>query len=410
MKKAIKFFFLLMITAFSFLFVLTGCNNSEAISIKCDNCGALIEENSKFCPSCGTECNKEEKMCECQNCNEMIPESSKFCPNCGLQLKEEDTDNSDNSGNDNELENLDYDSIRIEMSNFCNGGRYTIYNGWIYSIDFDNNGSSIFSKMRTDKTDYSIITKGTPNYISVDGEYIYFILNYDNNRCLYRCRLGGNELTRLSESNVWYLQVNEDYLYYNKYDISTGKTCGFYRSNKDGSNEELVLDKEIYYSYIVGNELYYQDDADNEKIHKYNLINKNDETITSGISYSFVLDGDFAYYIKNDISTGLGKYSGYLVKINIKTKEETILYNGVHTSGILVNGSRIYFINTNDSDRIYSIDKSGDNIMLISQDTNCAYLYIFKDKLMYHDYDEEKYYIDAVYLCNTDGSNKIKIN
>lgn len=409
MKKILSLA-LCIIVLFSFI----GCNNNKDTIRKCTNCGELLGEDAKFCSGCGSEIitnNSDDKNFECPYCSEMISSDSKFCSECGSTLDSSDNSNDSNKDNNSETETINYELLREQMSNFCNDGRYIIHDGWIYSLNFpENGGAGLFSKMRTDRTDYSVISTGTPNYISIDGEYIYFIMRNDSNRQLYRCRLGGNELTRLVDSNVWYLQVTEDCLYYNKYDISSGKTLGFYKSNKDGTKEELILNKEIYYSFVVGDNLYYQDDSDGEKIHKYSLTKKMDEAITSGISYSFVIDGNYAYYVKNDNSTGSGDFSGSLVKIDLNTKTETILYNGVSTSGIIVSDSLIYFTNTNDNDRIYSIEKDGNNIKLISQDTNCAYLSIFDDKIMYLDYDENKEFIDAIYLCNSDGSHKIKIS
>lgn len=402
---------LLLVLCVILLFSFIGCNDNNDTIFKCTNCGESIDEGAKFCSGCGSEVvtnNGDDKNFECPRCNEMISSNSKFCSECGATL--DDSDNSDENSN-SKPETTDYDLLREQMSNFCNGGRYIIHDGWIYSLNFpESGGTGLFSKMRTDRTDYSVISTGTPNYISVDGEYIYFIMQNDSNHQLYRCRLGGNELTRLVDSNVWYLQVTDDCLYYNKYDVSSGKTLGFYKSNKDGTREELILNKEIYYIFVVGDNLYYQDDLDNEKIHKYSLSKKIDEAVTSGISYSFVIDGNYAYYIKNDNSTGVGDFSGSLVKIDLNTKTETVLYNGVSTSGIIVSDLSIYFTNTNDNDRIYSIGKDGNNIKLISQDTNCAYLSIFDNKIMYLDYDENKEFIDAIYICNSDGSNKIKIS
>ena len=406
MKKSL-FLVLCLIILFSFV----ACGNNEDTSLKCTNCGKSISDNAKFCSGCGSEIktsNSDNKDFQCPYCNEMIYSDSKFCSECGSTL---DGSNNSSENNNSESGTVDYDLLREQMSNFCNAGRYAIHDGWIYSLNFpESGGAGLFSKMRTDRTDYSVISNGTPNFISIDGEYIYFIMRNDNSRQLYRCRLGGNELTKLVNSDVWYLQVSDDCLYYNKYDISSGKTLGFFKSNKDGTNEQSILNKEIYYSFVVGDNLYYQDDSDNEKIHKYSLTKKTDKVITSGISYSFVIDGDCAYYVKNNDSTGNGDFSGSLVKIDMSTKAETILYSGVSTSGIVISDSSIYFCNTNDNDRIYSIGKDGNNIKLISQDTNCAYLSIFGNKIMYIDYDENKEFIDAIYLCNSDGSYKIKIS
>lgn len=331
------------------------------------------------------------------------------------QTNDKPNDNNENtntSDNPEIVDPINYSLVREQMSNFSCEGMYNIYDGWVYSLNFpEGGGTGLLSKMRTDGTDYTVLTtKGTPYYIYIDGEYIYSIIGSGMTTKIYRCRLGGTDLTQLVDDNAWYLQVTEDYLYYNKYDVSTGTTLGFYRSNKDGSGEELVMDKEIYYSYVVGNSLYYQDDKDNETIHKYDIVNKNDEKITSGISYGFVVDGEYGYYIKNDNSTSDGDMTGLLVKINLKTKEEIVLYDGVSTHGIVVGTNSIYFINTNDEHRIYSIGKDGKGVKLISQDTNCTNLAIFGNKLMYLVYDDNREYVDAIYLCSEDGSNKITIS
>lgn len=307
---------------------------------------------------------------------------------------------------------VDYALVREQMSNFSCEGMYNIYDGWVYSLNFpEGGGNGIFSKMRTDGTDYTVLTeKGTPYYIYIDGEYIYSIIGSGNTTKIYRCRLGGNDLTQLVEDDAWYLQVTDEYLYYNKIDVSTGITSGFYRCNKDGSDEELVMDKEIYYSYVVGDSLYYQDDNDNETIHRYNVATKTDEKITSNKSYGFIVDGNCGYYIKNDQSTADGDMIGTLVRIDLKTKEETVLYDGVSTYGVVAGDSAIYFINTNDENRIYSVGKDGKGVKLVSQDTNCTNLAIFGNKLMYLDYDDSGKYVEAIYLCAEDGSNKITIS
>ena len=326
--------------------------------------------------------------------------------------KNDITDNPNNIYNNVVADNIDYSLVREQMSNFSCNGMYNIYDGWVYSLNFpEEGGKGIFSKMRTDGADYTILTdKGTPYYIYVDGEYIYFVLRRDREAKVYRCRLGGNELTQLTTDDVWYLQLTSDYLYYDKYDVSTGTTLGFYRANKDSSNEELVMDKEIYYSYVVGDILYYQDDNDNETIHKYTLSTKADEKLTSGKSYGFVVDGGYGFYIQNDHSTGDGDMIGSLVKIDLKDKQETVLYDGVSTHGIVVGEELVYFINTNDQNRIYSIGKDGKSIKLVSQDTYCTSLAIFGNKLMYTDYDNNKEYVEAIYICEKDGSNKVKIS
>ncbi len=82
----------------------TGTKAKEMI--KCQKCGADVEENQKFCSACGakignfckacgTRLNKKQKYCPecgalqilvCPNCKKEIDENAKFCPECGEKL------------------------------------------------------------------------------------------------------------------------------------------------------------------------------------------------------------------------------------------------------------------------------------------------------------------------------------
>lgn len=82
----------------------------QGAKVKCTNCGAIVDENANFCPSCGnkmkvdktacikcgakidegtkfcTECgaNQLEKV-KCTNCGEVLKPGTKFCPECGTK-------------------------------------------------------------------------------------------------------------------------------------------------------------------------------------------------------------------------------------------------------------------------------------------------------------------------------------
>ena len=406
MKKAFT-----MCLCFVLLLTLVSCSNdtnSTDSEIECSNCGAAIAEEAKFCSSCGTLVDNKPDTFLCPHCDEANSKDAKFCSSCGMDFN---SSNDDSNNDESHIKNdaLDYILIREEMNIYCNGGMYNIANNILYSVNISN-GTPLLSKMNLDGSNYSAILGGTPSYITIDGEYYYFIIESDNDSKIYRCSLGGNDLLQLVYSDATYLQVTKDYLYYNKYDVSSGKTLGFYRSNKDGSYEQPVMQKEIYYSYVVGDYLYYQDDIDNERIHRFNLKTKIDEVVTSGISYGFIIDGEYAYYVKNDNSVADDDFSGTLVKIDLITKTETTIRNGVFTGGMNVTDSYIYFVNTNDSGSIYRIKKDGTNEKKISNDTDVRFLTIVGNKLLYSDYNDSKGYIDAIYMCNHDGSNKVKIN
>ena len=51
----------------------------------CENCGAKLKEESKFCHKCGNEI-KPVIAKTCPKCGESIADSENFCENCGTGL------------------------------------------------------------------------------------------------------------------------------------------------------------------------------------------------------------------------------------------------------------------------------------------------------------------------------------
>jgi membrane protease subunit (stomatin/prohibitin family) len=56
------------------------------VSSICRNCGNKIDDNTKFCPECGTELKTSESLVKCGNCGASIIQGSKFCGQCGAKL------------------------------------------------------------------------------------------------------------------------------------------------------------------------------------------------------------------------------------------------------------------------------------------------------------------------------------
>jgi len=309
-------------------------------------------------------------------------------------------------------DNTDFEEVQENMGAFASETSYSIDNGWIYSIDFPSDGGNGFlTKMRTDGEDYTVLSKkGAPFFINVTGEYIYCVMEAeDGSSGIYRCRLGGDDIEEIVKDDIECFQLTDDFLYYSKYDLSKEKATQYYRSDLDGNNEEMILDKEVYYPYVIGSIIFYQDDKDGETIHSYNMETEEDIKITDSYSYCYIIDGEDIYYIKNDNPILEEDYNGSLVKHNLKTDDETVLYDGASTDSLFAVGNVLYFVNANDEDRIYSINKNGDNIQLVAQDEECTGIYVKDDKLMYETLDED-YYVSDIYLCGLDGSNKIKID
>ncbi|MDL2263981.1 DUF5050 domain-containing protein [Synergistaceae bacterium OttesenSCG-928-I11] len=121
----------------------------------------------------------------------------------------------------------------------------------------------------------------------------------------------------LVTGGVHTLQVVEDKLYYSK-----GDNSRFFRSNLDGKSEESVLDKDVYYPYVVGNFVLYQDDKDGESIHLYNMAEKLDRKILDGQAYNPNIVGNWVFCIVKDKETGFSQIVGGEFKENGEFEEK----------------------------------------------------------------------------------------
>ena len=97
----------------------------------------------------------------------------------------------------------------------------------------------------------------------------------------------------------YYLQVYDNALYY------ADSKFRFMKCKLDGSDPQVVLDKAVYYPWVIDDEwIIYQDDADSETLHLYSVEKKYDTAITGAASEAPVIDGSTLWYTepkgKND--------------------------------------------------------------------------------------------------------------
>ena len=53
-------------------------------SLKCPKCGKMLEEDAKFCPSCGAKISTTTK---CPSCHAVLKPGAKFCSKCGEKIR-----------------------------------------------------------------------------------------------------------------------------------------------------------------------------------------------------------------------------------------------------------------------------------------------------------------------------------
>ena len=297
------------------------------------------------------------------------------------------------------------EDVQEAMSNFNSKGKFCVDGEYIYAASTEG-----LVKMKLDGSDYQVLVEGgTPCFIHVADDSLYFILMTDDSTGVYRCELDGSNLERIVEQDAYYLQIVGDKMYYNKFHMGTGQTTGFYKANLDGKSEKSILVHELYDTFVVGDVLFYQNKNSDETMNRYQMVTERHEGLTSGISYSFVTDGISGYYVKNDKSMEDGDYVGDVMKVDFKTKEETLLFEGADVQTLVLKGDSIYFVNANDEGRIYCMSKEGEGAKKIVDETNCMNLAVYGDSLFYYDYNEDLTSVEGVYKADLDGNNKISL-
>lgn len=92
----------------------------------CENCGAELRDNAKFCSSCGSSCEivaAEKKVRFCENCGSKLKGDDLFCPECGetcCTLEEYESRQIDSIESAEARVSIPSDSDNIESSSSIN--------------------------------------------------------------------------------------------------------------------------------------------------------------------------------------------------------------------------------------------------------------------------------------------------
>lgn len=151
-----------------------------------------------------------------------------------------------------------------------------------------------------------------------DAENTYFLAfesNFAGTNLIKENKQTG-EKTILTDAAASCLNVSGDYIYFINNEF---KPC---RMTKDGANTEIILDKQLNYICVIGNDMYYLGtDYDNDgnltdeqlqalamqgqitayqRIHKYNIDSKKDVTISTEEVSAFSIYNGRIYYLSTD--------------------------------------------------------------------------------------------------------------
>ena len=296
-----------------------------------------------------------------------------------------------------------------EQNRKQNDALYLIQDNWVYGLGFDESGDGYFAKIRTEGNDYTKLADFNTDNFCIDNGYIYATKTYEDNQGIYKMRTSGEECQMIVQANEPTIQINNGYIYYStdatSRDLNQTELCHLYRCNLDGTDVEEILNKRVFYFYVFGDLVLYQDDLDNASLHIYNMNTKSDQKINDQISFCPIYDGNYIYYA-SPISTDDTVSNIWKVKPD-GTENQQVGDFKVKNS-ISVYDEYIYFANADDNNRIYRISKSGNDLLQITQDTNCSNCFFTGDSMLYISWDDNDL-VDKTIWCDVDGSNATDI-
>ena len=307
------------------------------------------------------------------------------------------------------IENFDENAISQMVqwqNNSQNQASFTVQDNWVYGMGTDETGRNVaFIKCRLDFSEKTVLEKAWVYFPYVRDGYIYYMLNSFNNESdngLYRMRVSGSGREKLSDM-FGYMQIWGDTIYVSSEnpEVPEDAHCLF-AMDLDGSNVRKVIDRPVFHWFVFGDTILYQDDQDNESLHIVDFEG-HDTKLNDDISYFPIFDGEHIYYVKNIDEVRS------IWRVDVDGQNDVLIGNYHASNGFVLHKDKIYFVFQDDGNRIYSIDKDGSNLTLISQDEDCSELQFVGDLLKYSDWKQigNTWYTEAILLCDEDGTELV---
>ena len=265
------------------------------------------------------------------------------------------------------------------MSNFMSLGRYYIEDDILYGLTHtaSNNGSLGATPfyMEGDFPEFEETTllddSGLACYLTKYEDYLYYTMNGTE---ICRIKLDGSGKETLYQGPCDYLLIHQDRLYFTDEDYCLVST------DLDGKDWKTEIAKEIYYPYFIGSDwLIFQDDADDEALHLYNITYGTEVNITYEPSFNPILDGHYLYY--TDEADGLF----YLNRIDM-SEPETFPHdeseNPLPEAGFMIDEENIYGPSSAVTKDLWK------NLMCSTEYVKQAEIYVGADYTIHHDLNE----------------------
>jgi uncharacterized protein YchJ len=148
------------------------------------------------------------------------------------------------------------------VGNIANAGTAFRQGEWVYFSD----SSGHLVKTKLDGSEKKILSKDTPRFITVVGDWIYYSNTTDGNK-LYKIKTDGKGEEKLNDDKSMYPNVNGGWIYY----ANRSKGDSIYKLRLDGSNKKMLDKDGAKYLNISGDWIYYSNTSDKDKLYRIKI-------------------------------------------------------------------------------------------------------------------------------------------
>lgn len=276
-----------------------------------------------------------------------------------------------------------------EMSNFSNGGFY-YEDDMLYGRLCPISGKYLRMSAVEISDDGEYIHSGTPFFLDDDvspscicrsKEILYYVREHNSTGEISIARVnkdGGDAEILYEGEDCNYLQFHSGRLYF------TNEDHNFVSTDVNGAGMQIIIEKEVYFPYFIDDEwVLYQDDADNESLHLFNIANRYDIKLNNMRSYTPVIAGSELYYLGvPDGETNQHLCRIDLSRLELETTEGVTEY--VLDREVEVGAQDVYTLFT-DGEYIYGANNTVASIADWQSFTDEGYSYLSENCRYLHD-------------------------
>lgn len=237
---------------------------------------------------------------------------------------------------------------------------------------------------------------------------VYFANPYDEYN-LYKMDLDGTNLKKLYSDRVFYINVANGYIYYERFNYKSGVEVvfrgalyGLFRYKEGDAKAKELHSGIVDYIALCGNYLYYRsyDDTNLYQLSKIKIDGKEDEKLSDSDYTPISVSNGNIYFSEID-----GNHN--LLRLNTDTDDISTLKEGNFYMPIIVN-NYIYYIDLDNNHSLTRMDMTNDEKEVLSDDAVVNYN-LSKDSNVIFYQAENSVEDHKLVRMNLDGDDKIDV-